>query len=155
MKKKHTISHASVLPHCRWEMMCYVPLYEVFGGGCKESPKSLLLSGKRDENPCQRSHLWSSADKGVLLGKWPGWEMLNLSVFSVFGRTWAEHGKLRWLQNTFLENVFWSPASKLHQPSSLPRSRFSVLRNSQRSVGLLVNLCSDGGISRRNYKCCS
>lgn len=155
MKKKHTISHASVLPHCRWEMMRCVPLYEVFGGGCRESPKSLLLSGKRDEDPCQSSHLWSSADKDVLLGKWSGWEMLILSVFSVFGRTWAEHGKLRWLQTTFLENVFRSPASKLHQPSSLPRSCFSVLRNSQRSVGLLVNLWSDGAISRRNYKCSS
>lgn len=130
MKKKHTISHASVFPHCRWEMMCCVLLYEAFGGGCREGPKNLLLSGKRDEDPCQSSHLWSSVDKGVLLGKWSGWETLILSVFSVFGRTWAEHGKLRRLQNTFLENVFWSLTSKLHQPSSLPRSCFSVLRSS-------------------------
>lgn len=150
MKKAHNFPCFS-FPHCRWETMHYVSLDEAFWDGCGVGPKSLLLSRKRDEEPCQSSHLWSSADKGVLLGKWSGWETFILSVFSVCSRIWAKHGELWWLENTFLENAFWSLASKLHQPSSLPRS-FSVLRNSQRSVGLLMNLCSNGGISRRNYK---
>lgn len=121
-------------PHCRWEMIHKFSLAEAFWNGCKWGLNNLLLSGKRDEDPCQSSHLLSSADKGVLPGKLSGWELLILSVFSVCSRIWAKHRKLWWLQNAFLENVFWSAASKLHQPSSLLRRTFSVLRSSQHSV---------------------
>lgn len=136
--------------HCRWEMTHNLSLAETFWNGCKRGLNNLLLSVKRDEDPCQSSHLLSAADKGVLPGKRSGWEVLILSVCSVRSRIWAKHRELWWLQNTFLENVFWSVASKLHQPSSLLRRTFSVLGNSQLSVGLLQHLCSGGGIGRRN-----
>lgn len=128
-EKAHNLTCFS-FPHCRWEMIHCFSLAEAFWDGCKWGLNSLLLSGKRDEDPCQSSHLLSSADKGVLPGKQSGWEMLILSVSSVCSRIWAKHRELWWLQHTFLENVFWSVASKLHQPSSLLRRTFSVLRNS-------------------------
>lgn len=142
-------------PHCRWETIHNFSLAEAFWNGCKWGLNKLLLSGKRDEDSCQSSHLLSSADKGVLPVKWPGWEVLILSVFSVCSRIWTKHRELWWLWNNFLQNVFLSVASKLHQPSSLLRRTFSFLGNSQHSLGLLQHLCSDGGIGRRNKKCFS